>query len=151
MNKILKASKKISIFLLCIMLHQQSVFAIDNPESASIVEDFEKRAKPFEEKFSQQSSNSEILRTGAEYSIFLDIELNKTYQSLLQKIDPISAKNLTNAQRAWLNYRKEELNFIEKNWTSNNFGSSYIVSRIDYKNSMTKNRIIMLIRYLQNY
>ena len=151
MNKILNASKKISIFLLCFMLHQQSVFAIDNPESASIVEDFEKRAKPFEEKFSQQSSNSEILRAGVEYAYFLDIELNRNYQLLLKKLDPNSAKNLKNTQRAWLNYRKEELNFIEKNWTPNNFGTSYVVSSMDYKNSMTKNRIVMLLRYLQNY
>jgi uncharacterized protein YecT (DUF1311 family) len=126
--------------------------ALDNPDAPDYVAQFEKRAQPFEKHIDDQTSIYGTAQAGVAYANFLDKELNQAYQALLKKLtDPKVQEQLRKSQRAWLAYYKAETDFIWNNWVPDNFGSSYELSRQDYRNSLVKERIKVLLLYLRNY
>ncbi|MFT3717329.1 lysozyme inhibitor LprI family protein [Pseudorhodoferax sp.] len=126
--------------------------AIDNPDAPDYNAAFLERARPYEERLSQASSASETTAAASAYSTFLDAELNRAYQDLLARMDaPDTRQALVQAQREWLRFRDAELRFIDRNWTPQNFGSSFALSRADYRHRLVKQRVSTLLAYLQNY
>jgi uncharacterized protein YecT (DUF1311 family) len=126
--------------------------AIDNPDAPDYLAEFEQRAQPFEYHFSGQTRTSDINQTGAAYAKFLDKELNRAYQRLMSKLNnPKVREQLRKSQRAWRAYYQAETDFIWINWVPANFGDSYALSRQDYRNSLVKKRVEVLLNYLRNY
>ena len=58
---------------------------------------------------------------------------------------------LTFSQRQWGLFRDAESDFIGGNWSPKNFGSSSALSRADYRATLVRQRVVMLLAYLQNY
>ena len=137
--------------LVCMALAASLAHAIDNPDAPDEVAAFEQRAKPLEEHFLRQSETSGIHQAGAAYAKFLDQELNRAYQLLLKKLDSSTREQLKKSQRAWLAHYQAEAQFIDANWTPAHFGDSYVLSRQDYRNTLVKERVLVLLRYLRNY
>ena len=138
--------------LVCMALTAPLVHAHDNTKAPNYVAEFERRAQPFEKRLYDQSRVSGTAQAGAAYAKFLDRELNQAYQLLLKKIvDPKAREQLKKSQRAWLVYYKAETDFITTNWIPDNFGTSYALSREIYWNSLTNDRIEILLSYLSNY
>ena len=92
-----------------------------------------------------------MAQAGAAYAKALDRELNQAYRQLLAQLDTASAEKLRASQRAWLAYAKAEAAFIDASWTQERFGSSSVLSKWDYRNTLTKERTRALLLYLQNY
>jgi len=145
-----QASVPAGIWLFLALISSAS-FAIDNPDAPDYVSAFESRAKPLEDALAYQTSISEVARASVAYSDFLDAELNKAYQALMKQLDAKARAKMKVSQRAWLSYFKAETEFISENWTPANFGSSYILSRAQYRLSALKERTKVLLSYLQNY
>lgn len=129
-----------------------SALAIDNPDAANHVADFQKRAQVFEGMIHQHAkTNQDSLKAYAEYEQFLDKELNQSYKSVLTALDADRKEKLQDSQRDWLKYRDSEFAFIAANWTTKNFGSSVTLSRGAYRNAIVRDRVISLLHYLKNY
>ena len=126
--------------------------AVDNPDAPDLSAAFLARAQPLEERLSQASRTSDIAAAGLAYAKFLDAELNKTYQELVARVgDSSTRRALVQSQREWLRFRDAEHRFIERNWTPQNFGTSYALSRAGYRHRLVKQRVLTLLAYLQNY
>lgn len=126
--------------------------AIDNPDAPDYDAGFIERARPYEERLSQASSAAETAAAAAAYSTFLEAELNSAYQALLARLDaPATRRALVQSQREWLRFRDAEHDFIDQNWTLQNFGTSSALSRAGYRQRIVKQRVSTLLAYLQNY
>lgn len=126
--------------------------AIDNPDAPHYVTNFQQRAQKFEAAIHQQANTSqESLSAYADYEQFLDEELNKTYKSLLTKLSATQRAKIKESQRAWVKYRDAEFSFIAQNWTTQNFGSSAVLSRGAYRTTLIRDRVMLLLGYLKNY
>lgn len=125
--------------------------ALENPDAPDLVAGFEQRMKPLAIRFSEESSSAGMAQAGAAYAKALDRELNQAYRQLLAQLDTASAEKLRASQRAWLAYAKAEAAFIDASWTQERFGSSSVLSKWDYRNTLTKERTRALLLYLQNY
>lgn len=125
--------------------------ALDSPETPDYVARFESRLQPFTDSFGQQSGAADLAREGNNLLDFLDKEMQAAYAALLRKLEPAEKRSLQAAQKAWLNHYRREKAFIETNWTRDNFGSSYMLSRFSYLSRLKKDRIRTLLSYLKNY
>lgn len=125
--------------------------ALENPDAPDLLARFEQRMQPFAARFADQSSTAGIAQAGAVYAKALDSELNQAYRQLLAKLDTASAEKLRASQRAWLAHAKAETAFIDVSWTQERFGTSSVLSKWDYSNTLTKERTRALLLYLQNY
>lgn len=126
--------------------------AIDNPDAPDHVADFEARARQYEVAINERAKTSdEIASAYAGYERFLDKELNSAYSDLLKKLNESSRRGLMNSQRRWLQYRDAEFAFIETNWTPENFGSSYRITRGGSRARVVRSRVVELLGYLKNY
>lgn len=137
------------LFLMCcsILLH-----AIDNPDAPDYVADFLERAKVYEDNIQQTPHTTQGYITAyARYEDFLGDELDSAYNQLMAKLGDESGQALSNSQKQWLHYRDQEFEFIARNWTHVNFGSAAAISRGDYRTTIISNRIVLLLRYLQNF
>ena len=137
------------VILLCFV---SSAFAIDNPDAPDHISEFLNRAKPFEHGIEQPAHTTQgYIKAYAEYERFLDDELDAVYAQLMAQLDGEAKKGLRDAQQAWLRYREQEFKFIRLNWNSITFGSSSVISRGDYRTAIIKDRVLLLLHYLQNY
>jgi len=135
--------------LLC---HSLSIQAIDNPDSPDYVGEFLNRAQPYERGIQQTAHTTQQYVTAyATYEDFLDKELNAAYRQLMTHLTSESQQALKKSQLAWLHYRDQEFEFIHRNWTTEKFGSSMVISRGDYRARIIKDRVVLLLRYLGNY
>lgn len=126
--------------------------AIDNPDAPDRSAAFLARAQPYEERLSQASRTSDIAAAAFAYAEFLDAELNTAYQDLLARVgDSSTRRALMQSQREWLQFRDAEFRFVDRNWTPQNFGSSYALSRAGYRHRLARQRVLTLLAYLQNY
>jgi uncharacterized protein YecT (DUF1311 family) len=148
MNYINKINKIISSLLLLVCV---SAFAIDNPETGDLVGKFEVKANKLETDWTQKPYDYEMYAPYRIYEEFLNKELNKTYESLLKNLNESEKKALILSQKKWLAYRDAENKFIYLNWNMENFGTSSRASKMIYMSSITRNRIVTLLSYLQNY
>ena len=129
-----------------------SCFAVDNPDARDLVMEFEARAKTFEQRIHNVPHDSQSYRDAySDYETFLDGELNSAYSKLITALGEAERSELRQSQRAWISFRDAEFAFIERNWTRENFGSSYVISRGDYRTTLIKHRVESLYYYLQNY
>jgi uncharacterized protein YecT (DUF1311 family) len=124
--------------------------AIDNPDAPDLVAAFEQRSAKYEGAIQQANDTREMVRTSAEYQSFLSVELDRAYTALVQKIPAESRSQLKASQKRWTLFRDAEFDFIDHNWTFENFGTSSSISRIGFRCSIVRARTIALLRYLQN-
>ncbi len=142
------------VFVLCLFLGllRSQCFAIDNPDAPDLMAEFQDRAKPFETDVQNQGLNASATNQAYfAYEKFLDQELNQTYAVLLKHISTESRKNPVDSQKRWLQFRDAEFLFIANNWTPQNFGSSYVISRGASRTKILRDRVIELLYYLKNY
>ena len=140
------------LVLLWLMASCQWCYAIDNPDVPDLVAQFEARSKIYEiNVFDKAGDGQQVARASGEYEKFLDHELNLAYQALIIRLNGTARQSLGVSQRFWLNYRDAEFLFISKNWTLENFGSSYVISIGAYRADIIKRRVIALLHYLKNY
>ena len=126
--------------------------AIDNPDAPDHVNAFLQRAQIHEQGIAQTPHTTQSYGEAyAAYEAFLDRELNTAYAQLLTRLSAESGKVLKQAQRQWLNYRDQEFEWIARNLTQENFGSSTIISRGDFRTKIIRDRVITLLHYLGNY
>lgn len=125
---------------------------IDNPDTKDRVAAFKQRAQPYQVRINEQAETTqEYISAYAAYEAFLEKELDRAYQSLRDELSDDKAAQLAQSQQAWRRFRKREQNFIEENWTQENFGTSSHVSRGAYRTRLLKQRVISLLHYLNNY
>jgi uncharacterized protein YecT (DUF1311 family) len=137
------------LFLVCCSV---SVYAIDNPDAPDYVADFLERAKVYEDDIQQTPyTTQEYITVYARYESFLSAELDSAYNQLMAKLDDDARRALSNSQKQWFRYRNQEFEFIARNWTHANFGSAAVISRGDYRTNIINSRIVLLLRYLQNF
>ncbi len=126
--------------------------AIDNPDAPHYVEKFHKKAERYERRLRQYSGTTQsISAIYRDYEEFLDDELNIAYNLLIENLNGVEEQVLRDSQRNWIKYRNTEFKFISTNWTRKNFGSSFVISRGEYRTKILKNRVIVLYHYLKNY
>jgi uncharacterized protein YecT (DUF1311 family) len=128
-----------------------NTYALDNPETGDLVGKFEEKANKLETDWTQKPYDYEMHAPYRVYEEFLDKELNKTYKSLLKNLKESEKKPLILSQKKWLAYRNAEIEFIKTNWNMENFGTSSRFSKKQYISSITRDRIVTLLYYLQNY
>lgn len=127
-------------------------WAIDNPDAPDYVAEFEARISPLE-KYTQEEAMTTLdwSKGYSELERTLDSELNAAYKILMEKLPETSRESLRTSQRAWLNYRDSEFEFIATNFTREEFGTSYVISLGSYRSSIIKSRVKELLGYLKNY
>lgn len=128
-----------------------SVGAIDNPDAPDRVGAFERRAAPFERQLAATDGGSAAMRAGRAYASFLDVELNAAYRMLLAHLENPAREALVESQRRWLHFRSAEFRFITRHWTRERNGSSASLSVAGYRNALTKERVVQLLRYAAEY
>ena len=125
--------------------------AIDNPDAPDRVGAFERRAAPLEKQLAATDGGSAATRAGQAYASFLDAELNAAYRTLLGNLQSPAREALVQSQRAWLRFRDAEHRFIARHWTPGRSGSSASLSVEGYRNALTKERVVQLLRYAAEY
>lgn len=155
-NPLRKTSAQIwrkAVLMLLLACCSASLHAIDNPDAPDYVADFLERAKGYEDDIQRTPYTTQGYTSAyARYEDFLNDELDGAYNQLMAKLDDDEAKRvLSNSQKQWLRYRDEEFEFIACNWTQTRFGSAAVISRGDYRTTIINNRIVLLLRYLQNF
>ena len=127
-------------------------FALDNPDAPDYVRDFQEKAKKYEQAVSDNSDNNRQLSLAiANYQQFLDEEMNQAYRSVLGKLDGKQKLKLEASQKAWIQYRDTEADFIIETWTPAKFGSSSLLSKSAYRAAIVRGRIEQLLDYLKNF
>ncbi|MGI2172487.1 hypothetical protein ACROAE_20290 [Shewanella sp. MF05960] len=127
-------------------------FAIDNPDAPDYVSDFIADALIYENKLSQCSCSSiELTAEFEAFNQFLDQRLVHSERLVNHFVTGDEKLLFNDSQASWEAYAKKESDFILANWTKESFGSSYLLSRLDYLTSIKKQRIITLYYYAKNY
>lgn len=125
--------------------------AIDNPDAPDRPGAFESRAQPFEQRLGATDGGSAAARAGQAYATFLEAELNTAYRALLAHLQGPPRAALVASQRRWLQFRDAENQFITQHWTRERSGSSASLSVAGYRNAVTKERVLQLLRYNAEY
>jgi len=126
--------------------------AVDNPDAPDYVGDFKSRALVFEQDIHNTAHTTQGYRKAyAAYEAFLDKELNIAYSKLKTHLEHGLREALTDSQCKWLTYKGAAFEFVAVNWTTENFGSASVISRGDYRTTIIRDRVILLLHYLQNY
>ncbi len=140
----------LTVFFICYGI---SVYAIDNPDAPDYIDAFRNRAQAYELNIRQAAGHTtqDYIAAYAAYEDFLVQELDSAYKQLMAQLSEESQRALRNSQRTWLSYRDQEFDFVARNWTAAQFGSSSVISRGEYRTALIKNRVILLLQYLRNY
>jgi uncharacterized protein YecT (DUF1311 family) len=147
-----KAILKIILIVCSAILYSPSVSAIDNPDTPDHVGEFLIRAQAHESAIEREVHTTQGYASAyAAYETFLDKELNKTYNLLMDNLQGNAQQTLRSSQKMWLKFRDTEFKFITLNFAQENFGSSSVISRGGYRTTIIKNRVILLLDYLKNY
>lgn len=128
-----------------------AAMAVDNPDAPDRLAGFEQRIQPLEAAIGNQNTTADMLRASSAYAKQLDVELNHTYRELMAKLGAPAAQKLRAAQRSWLSFMTTEAVFIDGTWNAQDFGSASALSRSEYRNRLTKARIVQLLDYLRSY
>lgn len=125
--------------------------ALDNPDAPDFVGEFLARARPYEERLGEESGGGGVAPAAMAYEVFLDAELNRAYSAVLTHLDHSVRRTFVDSQRLWLRWRDAEHRFIAGNWTMASSGSSYTLTRAQYRSQLTKERVLALLNYLRTY
>jgi uncharacterized protein YecT (DUF1311 family) len=129
-----------------------TVSAIDNPDAPNLVDEFKARSQPYNDAINDPDNTSrDYLLAYDKYQTFLDDELNNAYKILMSKLEKPQQQQLKTAQRNWIKFRDAEFDFIDNNWTRQEFGSSAGLSRGAYRSSIIRDRVLQLLNYAKNY
>ena len=141
-----------SVFLCSLLLTLSSCFAVDNPDTPDYVNEFLAEAQVFEDKISQGSGNANELREQYKaFNQFLAQRLSHS-ERLVDHFLQGEAKTLfKDSQALWKSYANKESEVILSNFTKENVGSSYLLTRFAYVATVNKQRIITLYGYAKNY
>jgi len=145
---------KTPIFGLTLVIAMMSsvAFAIDNPDAPDYIEAFQTKSRSFETKIEESADNGRsYAETSRNYEKFLDSELSTAYSLLQAKLADTQKSQLRESQKAWILYRDKEIEFVNANWTQQNFGSSSAISRNNYRSTIIRGRVEQLLNYLKNY
>ena len=140
--------------LLCIILTilNNPVYAIDNPDAADLIGEFEQREQAHYNAINNPNNGSrDYLIAYDNYQAFLDDELNKAYGLIKYSLSTERQRELKISQRNWISFRDAEFELITNNWTRQNFGSSANISRGSYRCSIIRSRVLQLLHYAKNY
>ncbi|MDR4513323.1 lysozyme inhibitor LprI family protein [Nitrosomonas sp.] len=142
-----------SLVLLCwLCIFSGIVQALDNPDAPDYVGEFNKRAQAYEQDIQQTAQTTQdYLAAYVAYEHFLDKELNHIYRQLIAQLNGETRDALRVSQRKWLQYRDAAFEFIALNWTMESFGSASVISRGDYRTTIIRDRVLLLLNYQQNY
>lgn len=138
-------------FLGAAILVSTAAMAVDNPDAPDRLAAFEQRIQPLEAAVANQNTTADMLRASSAYAKQLDVELNQIYRELMTKVGPTGAQKLRASQRNWLSFMTTEAAFIDGTWNAKDFGSTSALSRSEYRNRVTKARIVQLLDYLRSY
>lgn len=127
-----------------------SAYAIDNPDAPDYVAEFSEQADALESDMLDAADRTERAKASGTYNDFLDAQLNGAYRRLIKRLPAEQREQLQTSQRQWLVFRDAELAFIEGNWVPERFGSSYSLSRSQYRAGVVRARIEQLLWYLKN-
>lgn len=125
--------------------------ALDNPDAPDRVGEFQRRMAEYQANVENARSTIDTIEAYHAYEEALDNELNRAYRLLMSRMGPESKRLLRDSQREWIRYRDKEFAFIDGNWTRENFGSSFVLSRGAYRAKIVEQRVIRLLRYCENY
>lgn len=143
--------------MLCmpVMLWAGPAHAIDNPDAPNYQAPLPARAQPFEKRLADVAVGPEFspaaVAHAKAYAKFLDAELNQAYRQLREQLRGDNRQALTFPQRQWGQFHDAETEFIGANWSPKNFGSSSEMSRAEYRATLVRQRVTMLLAYRQNY
>ena len=146
--------KKIKFYLITLvfLLYSNLALCVDNPDSIDYLSSFLIQANKHEESILQGDRTTQgYIEAYAAYEDFLNKELSRIYRLLTSHLSGDSKAALDESQRNWNNYIDSEFHFITSNWNRVDFGSSSVISRGGYRTTLIKDRIILLLHYLQNY
>lgn len=126
--------------------------ALINPDAPDYVGELEKKIAPLEKHINEKAITTlDYIEGYAKLEVVLDQEMNRVYKLLLSRLNAKEKKALKSSQIRWLKFRDAEFNWIDENWTRDNFGSSYAISRGCYRTTIIKERVLHLMNYLMNY
>lgn len=135
-----------------IWLSLAPVHALDNPDATDRLAAFEAREQPYRQTVQQPDNTTlDIIETYADYEAFLATELQQAYQDLYEQISPDARQAMQQAQCRWEQYRDAEMAMIQHTWTRATFGSSFALSRGEYRTNILRSRIVQLMHYANNY
>ena len=141
-----------SALILVLMLSTSRAHSLDNPDAPDLVADFAVRTERYEANIDKHAGEvAGLASLYADYEKFLDQELNKDYAQLLNKMSDPGRQEFIHAQRNWVAFRDAEFSFIAANWTREQFGESYVLSRGQYRSSLIKERVLRILYYMRNY
>ena len=141
-----------SFLILLLLGFSCTACAIDNPDSVDYVAKFEQSSMPYLKQINNPNNTTiENIAAYSKYRKFLEKEMSVAYGMLKTKLNKHEFSKLTISQKNWVHFRNSEFAFIDNNWTRKDFGSSYVISRGDYKCTIIKNRILELLNYAKNY
>lgn len=126
-------------------------YSLVNPDKPDPVKEFHSRAEPYQKEIHEAETTKEFADAHAQYNQFLKKELQSAYKELINTLSGPERDAFKKSQNQWLKYRDTEFEFINKNWTMEQFGSSATLSRGSFRNQLLEDRVITLLRYLQNY
>ena len=133
-------------------LSSNSVKAIDNPDAADLIGEFEQREQVHHHAINNPNNGSrDYLIAYNQYQAFLDNELNKAYGLIKSSLSTERQQELRISQRNWISFRDAEFELINNNSTRQSFGSSANISRGSYRCSIIRSRVLQLLHYAKNY
>ncbi|WP_149981852.1 hypothetical protein [Pseudoalteromonas rhizosphaerae] len=141
-----------AIFFLSMLVTVSSCLAIDNPDTPDYVNSFLAEAKVYEEKISQCDCDYVELRDRYDdFNIFLEEKLSHAKRLVGHFVKGEAKEKFLSSQAAWEVFSQKEKEFVMANWTKESFGTSYLLSRLNYTTSIDKQRVITLYYYAKNY
>lgn len=126
-------------------------YSLVNPDKPDPVKAFRSRAEPYQKHIHEAETTKEFADAHAQYTQFLKKELQSAYKELISTLSNPERDTFKRSHEQWLEYRDTEFKFINKNWTLKQFGSSATLSRGSFRNRLLEDRVLTLLRYLQNY
>ena len=140
------------VFIVIVMLLFGTAHAIDNPDAPDLIGELQAKESTYLEAINKpENTVRDYLIAYDDYETFLDNELNRAYQRVMSRLATPQQEELTKAQRDWIKFRDAEFVFINNNWTRENFGSSFALSRGALRCSIIRDRVMQLLMYAKNY
>ena len=141
-----------AIIVLSMLVSVSSCFAIDNPDTPDYVNNFLTEAKVYEDKISECNCDPVELRERyGDFNMFLEEKLSHAKRLVGHFVKGEAKAKFISSQASWEVYSQKEKEFVSANWTKESFGTSYLLSRLNYTTSIDKQRVITLYYYAKNY
>src|SRR6056297_3343919 len=92
---------QVAVLLLAIMV-PMFAYGLDNPDKPDLVASFQSRAEPYKERIRNKSETTQQYRKAySDYRVFLEKELESSYQKLIQALPDSRTKSFKRSQKQW--------------------------------------------------